>query len=131
MESISFVAANVHQVTTLRRSIRIVFETQELTDASLADLFKYREQVCYLAIKSAPYTDEDNNMLEALENVPATQGGRTKSQILRGKMFRLWKERKASGEDLTDDFESYYQDIMAKIIEIYDRKIVDITSKRV
>lgn len=101
------------------RTLKITIETNEPTPEQLTQIALSNQKFGYFAFKVG---EKEGNMQKAMEDIPQTdlEFGKTKSQRLRGVLYRLWEQNK-KGYEVFDDFYNYY---MEKIINHYKNHII-------
>ncbi len=103
------VPATVSKVTTMADScIRLFVDCQEMCPEDRAELMGLYNQLGVFVFSISNITEEDIKDLPEVSK----RDGKTKSQRLRGSIFRLW-ERSTSGKD----FDKFYDDYMERLIE--------------
>ncbi len=95
------------------KSVKLSFETQELPGEEAAMLFDYLQGTGWLSF--APNEQE----LPSLPDKNAEPGTKSRSQRLRNTMYAVWKSNGSKGS-----FESYVENQMERLIELYKSKIV-------
>lgn len=101
--------------TTQDRSIKITFETQEVTLEQAAYMLTLNQDFGFLLFSKAPFNE--NNLPEIPEEIELP-GGKSKAQRLRGVLFRLWKEKY---EKQYPEFDIYYKHELEKIIDHFKK----------
>ena len=100
------------------KTLKIVFETNELNPQETLDLISGVGQFGYLAFKPEPFKKEEKEMIESLET-GYEEKGKTPSQRLRGILFRLYEQH----NDGFDTFTRYYDHQMEKICSHFKSKL--------
>ena len=100
---------------TKDRGLRMGFITQELTKEEKNIVQDYHQKFGYLLFKANEFQEKD------VPKIQATKKSKSKSQILRQHIWRLWKN---SNSELTD--EEHYNITMDKLIYLIDRRINDL-----
>jgi hypothetical protein len=104
------IPAQICQVKTMARSVRITFDTQEtLTANQKAELFDMNEKLGYLFFFDKPEATINTADLPA---IPLEDGEKSPSQRLRAVLFIWWQQ---NGKK--DDFELFYRRWMRRTIE--------------
>jgi hypothetical protein len=85
------------------RTLKLSFETNELTPEQMADIHYSLNKVGYLAFAPDPFTTKEINDLDSLK-VEYDDTGKTVSQRLRAVLYRLWEQ----GNEGYKDFNMYY-----------------------
>lgn len=108
--------AVLDKVTTLKdRSVKLIFETQELGDDSCAKIFSMRSRIGWLLFAS---DDESVDNLEAeipKDRPKSFENDRSQSEILRTKIYILWKEMGSPG-----NFDDFKRPKMETVIRWFD-----------
>lgn len=97
--------------------IRVLVDTNELTDDQAAVLFSFKGQEGYFMFAASKPELED---LDIPDVTPEFRGEKTPSQRLRAILYRLWEQNGASGT-----FEVYYRTSMEKIMTSLKDKLDD------
>lgn len=106
-------AANLEAISTLKDgTIKLVFETQEITPAKAGELFSLRNKLGFLCFKEEQFTDNEMEIITKLK-ADDFEGNKTPSQRMRNVLYRLWEQ---SNEGYTD-FNLFYQFRMNQLIE--------------
>lgn len=93
------------------RTLKVTFETNEPTPDQLKDIGISVQKFGFLAFRSGEKEGELQSIMEQIPKVDI-EFGKTKSQRLRGALYRLW-ELDSKGYDVFDDF---YNSHMEKLI---------------
>jgi len=93
------------------KTMKLVFETNELTPEQLVSLQQNIQRFGYMAFKENQFKEKEKEMLTELKSYFQDKG-KSKSQRLRAVMYRNW-EQKSQGYDVFDD---YYNANMERII---------------
>jgi hypothetical protein len=93
------------------RTLKITFETNEPTPDQLKDIGLGVQKFGFLAFRVGEKEGELQSIMEQIPNVDI-EFGKTKSQRLRGVLYRLW-EQSNEGYEVFDDF---YNNRMEKLI---------------
>ena len=110
------IPAQISQVKTMARSVRITFDTQEtLTPDQKAELFDMNEKLGYLFFFDQPQAKIDT---AELPPIALEEGEKSPSQRLRNTLFVYWdqKVRGATNSPYAIDFELYYRQQRDRII---------------
>jgi hypothetical protein len=101
------------------RSVKLTFNTQELSPSDVGDLFAFQNTFCKVLIT-------DNNVIQAkvmkeveLAEVETWEKSKSPAQRLRGVMFLLFNKNSEGHHD----FDSYYKAKMNGIIQHFKTKI--------
>ena len=84
------------------RTLKLSFETQELTPEQMADIHYSLNKVGYLAFAPDPFTTKEISDLDSLK-VEYDDTGKPPSQRLRAVLYRLW-EQTPEGYKAFNDF---------------------------
>jgi uncharacterized protein YihD (DUF1040 family) len=100
------------------KTIKLVFDTNELTPEQMMGVAGSLQQFGYLAFKSEPFK---NNEKEVIENLKSDyeDTGKTPSQRLRGVLFVNWQQSSEGYKTFVD----YYAAKMEIIINHYKGKL--------
>lgn len=108
------IPANLDTISTLKDgTIKLVFETQELTPDRVGELFACRNKLGYLAFKPETFEKEQLEIIESLKTIDIDEG-KTPSKRLRGVLYRLWEQDKKG----YTDFQLYYNYRMNDLIDM-------------
>lgn len=111
------IAAQLENMATRRdRTLKLIFGTNELPPKQAGEILAMANSLCYLAIKPETFTKEEESNISKLKAEPV---GKSKSQLLRGVLFRMW-EQNNEGFDTAD---KHYEHHMIKIIEHFKSKL--------
>ena len=103
------------------KTVKVTFETNELTPEQAQYLHSSLQQFGYLAFKIAQFEKEDLSFLDNLtadkESLEAI--GKTKSQQLRAVLYRLWEQDRQGYED----FNLFYEFQMNRIVKHFKDKL--------
>ena len=99
------------------KTIKINLGTQELTPNEVADLFKFNQSFCYVALKQEPFSQMETDMIESLKT--EYEDIKTPSQRLRAIMFRNFEQQPNGFKD----FNSYYVYTMDRLCDHYKSKL--------
>ncbi len=100
------------------KTYKLTFETNELTPEQFSAIGASIQTFGYLAFKQDPFKQKEKDMLETIE-AEYEDTGKTKSQRLRGVLYRNW-EQQPEGYEVFDD---YYNHHMEKIITHFKSKL--------
>lgn len=100
------------------RTLKIVFTTNEVTPAQLAQIAQNIQQFGWIAFKRDMFKQAETDALEGLESGYQDKG-KTPSQRLRAVLFVNWNQDHQGYET----FEQYYIHETEKIIEHYKSKL--------
>jgi hypothetical protein len=101
------------------KTLKITFETQELTPAQTGEILAMTGSFCYLAIKPEHFKDVEKNVLSDLKAESYEFGGKSSSQRLRGVLFRLWQQ----DSEGFDSSVKHYEHHLEKIITHFKSKL--------
>lgn len=111
--------ANIESYRSLKdRSVKIIFETAELTPSQVGDLQGNLMKAGFLAFKSDPFKENEKQLLDSIE-VEYTDNGKTPSQRLRGVLWHCF-QRDPEGYQT---FPSYYENKMEQLINHFKQKL--------
>jgi hypothetical protein len=108
-EKITLPVVFVKPVFKVDRSVKLEFETRELSGLEVAILTDARQTEGWL-VYSAKDDIKETDVPD--EKPDAMLGQKTQAQRLRGVIYRLWEQSGKKG-----DSESYYKSIMESLIE--------------
>lgn len=100
------------------KTIKITFETSELTPDQLIELAKHSQRFGYLAFKEDVFKQAETELLESLES-DYQEKGKSKSQRLRAVMYKNF-EQDDLGYKVFDD---YYNRKMEELITHFKSKL--------
>lgn len=100
------------------KTIKIVFETNELSPSQVGDIQGALQSFGFVAFKNDVFKQNERDMLDNVE-VDYQETGKTASQRLRGVMYRLF-ERDAEG---FTSFTTYYEHHMEILINHFKKKL--------
>lgn len=100
------------------RSVKISFETGELSPSQAGDIQGNILKAGFLAFKSDVFKENEKQLLESIE-VDYDDKGKSPSQRMRSVLYVLWKK---DGEGYSV-FNHYYEAKMEKFIESLKKKI--------
>jgi len=105
------IAAMVEKIYTLKdKSVKLVFETQELSPNKAGALFQLMNQVVSVYVKPNEINQDEINKVDQVE---PEMPGKTPSQRMRNVLFILWKQDKEG----YNEFDYYYKSKMDAFIE--------------
>ena len=112
-------SAIIERLTSLKDgSIKITFETQEMSPAKSAELFALRGALATVYISPAEITTKELMQVDAIEpDLP----GKRPSQRMRNVLFLLWKQDNEGYRE----FDAYYPAKMEVYIEQLKQNIKD------
>lgn len=93
------------------KTLKVVFETNELTPDQHLALSNHHQQFGYLAFKKELFTEQEKELIEEIKT-DFNDNGKTPSQRLRAVLFLLFKQKNEGYED----FQLYYNFKVEKII---------------
>jgi len=100
------------------RTLKLSFETNELTPEQMADIHYSLNKVGYLAFAPDPFTTKEISDLDSLK-VEYDDTNKTPSQRLRAVLYRTW-EQTPEGYKIFNDF---YNSKMEVLIEHFKAKL--------
>ena len=113
------IPANFEGLRTLKdKTLKLTFESNELSPEQWAEIAKNNQAFGYLAFKKDPFSREDKEMMDGLKSDYENKG-KSKSQELRAILFLNWKQ-KPDGFETSED---YYNHHMDKIKAHYKNKL--------
>jgi hypothetical protein len=113
------IPAQLDGLRTLKdKTLKIVFETQELNPQDLLGLMETLNAFGYLAFKKEPFKEEEKQMLSNLKS-DYEFGGKSSSQRLKAVLFRLW-QKEPEGFDTSV---KHYEHHLEKIINHFKSKL--------
>lgn len=116
MEKIILPVLFVNPVFKVDGSVKLIFETRELSGVDIAVLADYRMKEGWLMFGA---NEKDLKEAEVPnEKADPMTGQKTQAQRLRGTIYRLWEQNGKKG-----DSESYYKSIMESLIEQLKEKL--------
>lgn len=116
-ESVIIEAGIEGVATRVDNTIKITLGTQELGADTLARVFKLRGKAGLVLISAGEITQDQIDLVEK-SSVDYDLGNKSKSQRLRGVLYRLWEAQGAK-----DDFDAYYNAKLNKMIEYFKEQI--------
>jgi hypothetical protein len=100
------------------RTLKLSFETGELTPEKMADIHYSLNKVGWLAFAPDPFTTQEMSEIDSLK-VEFDDTGKTPGQRLRAVFYRCW-EQKPEGYKIFND---YYQAQMEKLVNHFKSKL--------
>jgi len=100
------------------RTLKLVFETGELSPEQMANIHYALNKVGFLAFSPDPFATHELEEIDKLK-VEFTDTGKPPSQRLRGVLYKLWEQKPEGYKAFTD----YYNAKMEIMIEHYKSKI--------
>lgn len=100
----------VNPVFKVDGSVKLVFETRELSGLDIAILAEYRQKEGWLLFSANAFKKEDADIPD--EKADSMTGQKTQAQRLRGVIYRLWEQNGKKG-----DSENYYRSVMESLID--------------
>ncbi|HEY9885924.1 MAG TPA: hypothetical protein V6C96_01560 [Vampirovibrionales bacterium] len=100
------------------KTIKLTFETGELTPENLVGIASAVQKFGYLAFKEDKFKENEKKMLEDLES-GYDDNKKTKSQRLRNVFYIMWQQDPKGYKD----FNLYYEFKMEEIIAHYKSKL--------
>ena len=100
------------------RTLKLVYETNELSPEQIKDLHSSLSKTGFLAFNTDPFNDKDLNVISELE-VDYDDPKKTPSKRLRAVLYISW-EQKPEGYKT---FEDFYRSKMETIIEHFKNKL--------
>lgn len=100
------------------KSIKVVFESNELTPEQVMGVAQNIQQFGYLAFKNEPFKNKEKEVLDNLKS-DYEDTGKTPGQRLRGVLYR-WYEKDKQGYATYEDF---YRSQMEKLIDHFKTKL--------
>jgi len=109
------IGAQLESFRTLKdKSLKITFETQELTPQEMFTTMEHTNKFGYLAFKEEPFKAEEKQQLNDIKSEITFQG-KTSSQRLRNVLFVKWQQEPEGFQTSVQHYEHY----MEKIINHY------------
>ena len=113
------IAANLDSYrSNANKTMKLVFETNELTPETMANIHYSLYKVGFLAFAPDPFTTQELREIDNLK-VDYNDTGKTPSQRLRAVMFLLWKQN-PEGYKTSND---YYTSQMEVLINHFKSKL--------
>ncbi len=108
--------ATIETIKTLGdRTVELKVSTQEVSSDQALSLFEMRNKLGWLFFQEAPITQIYTSQLPKLTTI---KGTKTKSQVLRAVIFRLWEQNPQGYSS-----EEHYEDYMEKLINLLKEKL--------
>jgi hypothetical protein len=112
------IAGQIEGLSTRKdKTIRLTLGTQELSPNEVAELFKFNQSFCYVAIKQEPFSKIETDSIDSLKT--EYEDIKTPSQRLRAILFRNY-EKDSEGYK---DFNSYYMSKMESLCNHFKNKL--------
>lgn len=106
----------VNPVFKVDGSVKLVFETRELSGLDIAILADYRQKEGWLIFSANELTLTEADIPD--EKANPMVGQKTQAQRLRGVIYRLWEQNGKKG-----DSEAYYRSVMESLIDQLKEKL--------
>lgn len=106
----------VKPVFRLDGSVKLEFDTRELSGVDIAVLADYRQKEGWLLFAANEHDLKETDIPD--EKADSMTGQKTQAQRLRGVIFRLWEQNGKKG-----DSENYYRSVMEGLIEQLKEKL--------
>ena len=100
------------------RSVKVVFETSELSPSQVGDIQGNTLKAGFLAFKSDPFKEKEKELIDSLE-AEFTDTSKTPSQRLRGVLWHCFNK---DGEGYKT-FPSYYENKLETLINHFKAKL--------
>jgi len=100
------------------KTLKLVFETNEVTPEQMTNIAKNLQQFGYLAFKKEAFKQSDKDALESLDTKYGGKG-KSNSQRLRSVLYVMFEQNDKGFKN----FNEYYDSEMNKIIEHYKNKL--------
>lgn len=100
------------------RSVKIIFETGELSPSQIGDIAANLQHAGFLAFNGQPFKENEKELIESLK-ADYEDTGKTSAQRFRGVLFRCWEHDKEGYETFVD----YYNANMEKLIVHFKKKL--------
>ena len=111
--------AQLDGLRTLKdKSIKLTFETQELSPSQMGDIHSLTGSFCYVAIKQETFQSHETKMMEEMQSDYEVKGIST-SKRLKNVLYRLWEQ---DPEGFTTSVQ-HYEHHMEKIIKHFKSKL--------
>lgn len=112
-------SAVLDKASTMKdRSVKLIFETQELNSDDCAKLFALRQQMGWLVFASADESDADMEQLIPDEPPKEFKDDKSPSQRMRSVLFVWWTQLGSVG-----NFETFYRDKIEVMINWVKEKL--------
>ncbi len=99
------------------KSIRLTFDTQEMTPEQLTRVISMQNAFAKMYISTDNITQDEKDVID---NEQMDNQSKSPSQRLRNVLFRYWEQDHKG----YDDFNLYYNFMMSQIIEAYKIKLI-------
>jgi hypothetical protein len=96
--------------TLADKTIKVTFETGELTPQDLLGLMENIHQFGYLAFKKEPFAEKEKEMLDNIKS-DFTFKGKTSSQRLRSVLYLMWQQNNEGFDSSVKHYE-HHMDII-------------------
>lgn len=106
----------VNPVFKVDGSVKLVFETRELSGVDIAVLADYRQKEGWLLFAANELKGEDAAIPD--EKADSMTNQKTQAQRLRSVIYRLWEQNGKKG-----DSETYYKTTLERVIEQFKEKL--------
>lgn len=114
------IAAQLEGYRSLKdRTLKLTFETNELSPDDMANIQGALMTVGYLAYSPDPFTTDEIKLLDGLK-VEYSDTGKTPSQRFRAVLYRAWEQN----PERYDVFNDFYNAKMEKLINHFKGKLV-------
>jgi hypothetical protein len=100
------------------RTIKVIFDCNELTPEQMVGVAQSLQQFGYLAFKTEMFKQREKEAIEGLESSYEDKT-KTHSQRLRAVFYRCWEQ----DQEGYQDFDSYYKYRMEEIINHFKAKL--------
>jgi hypothetical protein len=100
------------------KTLKVTFESNELTPEQLTGIAQMINSFGYIAFKNTPFKDREKEFIDTLEP-EYNDTGKTPSQRLRAVLYRLWEQTPEGYED----FNRYYDFRMEQLIKHFKTKL--------
>ena len=106
------------------KTLKIVFETNEVTPEQMTNIAKNLQQFGYLAFKKEVFKQADKDALNSLDTEYQSKG-KSKSQRLRSVLYVYYNQKDCSDKDgaVYLDFTEFYNNEMERIIKHFKDKL--------
>lgn len=113
MDNILIIPAVLDKLTTLKdKTIKLTFESNELTPDELGSIATYLQQFGYLAFKKDMFKADEKELLKSLET-EYKETGKSKSQRLRAVLYKNFEQENLRYE-VFDDYYNYQMETLIK-----------------
>jgi len=100
------------------KTMKVIFETQELTPEQFTGISQNLGGFGYIAFKETKFKDKEREVIENLEP-DYNDTKKSKGQQLRGVFYRLWEQTPEGFETFT----LYYEHHMEKLVNHFKKKL--------